>query len=195
MDQVLALLGFAFVSTVTPGPNNLLLWGSGTRFGFRRTWPHVVGTGVGVGLVGLAVAAGIGALLTAAPGLQLALKVAGSIYLLYLAVRIARSAATHGSEVDRPFGLWQAAAFQLLNPKVWIFALGAMTTFRPTELPVLTGSVLVAAVMVVAALAASAAWAGAGGLLSRIVADPPLHRAVALAMAALLVATVATVWL
>ncbi len=62
-----ALVGFSFVSSVTPGPNNILLWASGAEFGFRRTLPHVIGTALGIGSMALAVAAGLGALIAAVP--------------------------------------------------------------------------------------------------------------------------------
>src|SRR4249919_955395 len=67
--QLVALLGFAFVSSFTPGPNNILLWASGATFGFRRTVPHVLGTAIGLGAMARASAAGIAALLVAVPAL------------------------------------------------------------------------------------------------------------------------------
>ena len=69
MDTVLALVAFSFVSSVTPGPNNVLLWASGAAFGLRRTTPHIVGTAAGIGLMALAAAAGLAALVTTVPGL------------------------------------------------------------------------------------------------------------------------------
>jgi threonine/homoserine/homoserine lactone efflux protein len=78
MDRLVALLGFGFVCTVTPGPNNILLWASGASFGLRRSWPHVMGTALGVGLMAVLVAAGLGVLVTTVPPLAFAMKVAGS---------------------------------------------------------------------------------------------------------------------
>jgi len=77
MNQLLALAAFAFVGSITPGPNNALLLGSGIRFGFRRTAPHVAGTAVGMGVLVFAVAGGIGVVLLSVPGAQLALKLVG----------------------------------------------------------------------------------------------------------------------
>src|SRR5689334_14690345 len=124
MEQLLALVAFSAVSSGTPGPNNLLLWASGAAFGFRQTIPHVVGTAVGIGAMALAVAAGLGALVTAIPELAFAMKVVGSAYLLYLAWQVAGASALRKSTVARPMSLLQAAAFQVINPKAWIFALG-----------------------------------------------------------------------
>jgi len=132
MDALVALVGFSFVSSATPGPNNVLLWASGAEFGLRRTVRHIVGTALGIGAMAIAVAAGLGALVTTIPELELAMKLAGSAYLLYLAYRIAGASALERGDVARPLGLVQAAAFQVINPKAWVFALGPL---RPSDLP------------------------------------------------------------
>jgi threonine/homoserine/homoserine lactone efflux protein len=194
MGELGALIGFAFVSSVTPGPNNILLWASGAEFGFRRTIPHVVGTALGIGSMALAVAAGLGAIITTIPAVGLVLKVVGSVYLLYLAFRIAGARALERSDIARPFGLVQAATFQAINPKAWIFALGAITTFRPPQLPIVAGSLLVAITMMIVVVPTAALWAGGGGLLGTFIAGGRAHRIVSLCLAALLVATVAYVW-
>ena len=195
MNELGALIAFSFVSCVTPGPNNILLWASGAEFGFRRAIPHVVGTAFGIGALALAVAAGLGALITSVPEIAFTMKVAGSAYLLYLAYQIAGARALVRGDVARPLGILQAAAFQVINPKAWIFALGAITTFRPAELPILEGSVLVATTMMIVVIPSAALWAGAGGVLSRYMAGERANRAVNLGLAALLAATVAYVWI
>lgn len=194
MQELAGLLVFAFVSSVTPGPNNVLLWASGTLFGLRATVPHIVGTAVGIGAMALAVATGIGALVAAAPLLGLAMKVGGSIYLLFLAVRIARTDALAVTDVARPLGLLQAAALQVINPKAWVFAIGAVTTFRPGELPFVAGSVLVAGVMALVIIPTAALWAGAGGMLGRFLATQRSRRIVGFVLAAMLIGTIASVW-
>ena len=195
MDTFLALAAFSFVSSVTPGPNNVLLWASGAEFGLQRTVRHIGGTAVGIGLMTLAAGAGLGALVTTVPGLAVAMKVLGSVYLLYLAVRIAGAGGLARSELARPLGLVQSAAFQVVNPKAWIFALGAITTFRPAGFPPLGGSVLVALTMMAVILPTATLWAAAGGAINRLVSSDRRRRVVSLALAALVVATVASVWL
>ena len=194
MEKLLALVGFSIVSSVTPGPNNLLLWASGAEFGFRRTLRHVLGTALGIGAMALAVAAGLGALVTAIPELALVMKIAGSAYLVYLAWQIAGASALARGSIARPMGIGQAAAFQVINPKAWIFALGAITTFRPPELPVVAGSVAVAVTMMVVIVPTAAVWAAGGGILGQLLTSERSHRITSLVLAVLLVATVAYVW-
>ena len=194
MNELFALLGFAFVSSVTPGPNNVMLWASGATFGVRRTTRHVVGTALGIGAMALAVAAGLGTLITTVPMLGTAMKVAGSAYLLYLAWQIARSGALQAATVSRPLGVVEAASFQLVNPKAWVFALGAITTFRPAGLPIATGSLLVAAAMMLVIVPTAELWAAGGGALNGLLSGARTHRFVSLALAGIVAATVVWVW-
>jgi threonine/homoserine/homoserine lactone efflux protein len=195
MGGSLALVGFAFVITVSPGPNNVLLWASGASFGFVRTIPHILGTSIGVGILGLAVAGGLGVVVTAFPALALGMRIVGSIYLLYLAWRIAHSGALQEGSAARPLRLLEAAAFQLPNPKVWIFALSAITTFRPTELPIAASSLLVVATMMFVAIPTAAIWAAGGGALSPFVADERRRRRASLVLGGLVAVTVISVWI
>jgi len=194
VTEILALIGFAFVSSVTPGPNNVMLWASGATFGVRRTAPHVLGTAIGIGAMAVAVAFGLGAVIAAVPALGFAMKVAGSAYLLYLAVQIARSGGLTATSVSRPLGVVEAASFQLINPKAWVFALGAMTTFRPAGLPVATGGLLVAATMMLVIVPTAALWAAGGGALNRMIASDRTRRVVSLVLAGVVAATVVWVW-
>lgn len=195
MDEVLALVGFSFLSAVTPGPNNVLLWASGARFGLRRTLPHVLGTALGLGGMALAAAAGLAGVVAASPGLALAMKGAGSAYLLYLAWVIARSGMPAAGATARPLGLVAAAAFQALNPKAWVFALGAVTTFAPSALPLASAGVVVATTMMVVIIPSALMWAVAGGVLAGLMERDPWRTVVPPVLGLLLVATVATVWL
>jgi threonine/homoserine/homoserine lactone efflux protein len=194
MEHLVALVGFSFVSSVTPGPNNLLLWASGATFGLRRTIPHVIGTAAGIGSMALTVAAGLGVLIATVPVLGTTMRLAGSAYLLYLAWQIAGARALERAATARPMSLLQAAAFQVINPKAWIFALGAVTTFRPPDSPIILGSVLVAVTMMLVVVPTAALWAGAGGTLGRFVTGDRGGRALSLALAVLLAATVVLVW-
>jgi threonine/homoserine/homoserine lactone efflux protein len=195
MDTLLGLVGFVFVVSITPGPNNALLWASGLRFGFRRTTRHVAGTAVGMAVLVLAMAAGIGVLLTEVPGAELALKVVGSAYLLYLAVRIATSHGGDRTVAARPLGVLHAAAFQFANPKAWLFGLTAVGTFLPRQFAPVPAALAVAATSAVIILGTAAVWAAGGAALNRLVERGPAQRAVSLALALVLAASVALIWI
>jgi len=143
----------------------------------------------------LGVAAGLGVVVTSAPAIAFAMKIGGSLYLLYLAYQIAGANALERRDVARPLGLLQAAAFQVINPKAWIFALGAITTFRPNDTPILLGGALVAGTMMVVIVASAAVWAAGGDVLNRLLAGERPRRIVSLLLAAVVIATVASVWI
>ena len=142
----------------------------------------------------LAAAAGIGALITSVPEIGFAMKLGGSAYLLYLGYQIAGARALERGDLARPLGMVQAAAFQAISPKAWIFAIGAITTFRPPSLPVVVGSLPVASTMMIVVIPTAGLWAVGGGLLSRFLADKRANRAVSLLLASLRAATVVYVW-
>ena len=140
LDTLLALIAFAFVTSVTPGPNNFMLLASGVNFGLVRTMPHMLGIGTGFCSLLLGVGLGLGALLVAFPVLETVLKVAGGSYLLYLAWRIAMSRSMGKGEADaaRPMRFLEAAAFQWVNPKAWVMAISAMALYTNADRPVLS---------------------------------------------------------
>jgi threonine/homoserine/homoserine lactone efflux protein len=154
----------------------------------------VAGTAIGMGLLLLGMAAGVGALLTAVPGADLALKLTGSAYLLVLAWRIARSQGGERTTVARPLGLLAGAAFQLANPKAWLFTLAAVGTFQPADLPPAVAALTVAGLCAVVVLATAAVWAAGGAALNRVVDDPRARRAVNAALGLVLAASVAFIW-
>jgi threonine/homoserine/homoserine lactone efflux protein len=195
VNELLAFVGFAVVGTVSPGPNNAVLWASGMRFGFRRTLPHVLGTAVGMAVLVLGVAAGIGALLDAVPAAEVVLKVIGSAYLLWVAVLVLGSGGIGRAEVSEPFSLRRGATFQWVNPKAWVFSIAAVGTFLPPDLPRLAGAALLTAILVVIVVGSSSVWAAGGAALGRIVDDEGKRRVVSVVLAVLLVASVALLWI
>src|SRR3954468_20974623 len=121
LEKIIPLFLYAFVTSITPGPNNFMLLASGVNFGFWRTVPHMLGISVGFASLLIGVGCGLGAMLVAFPALHTSLKIAGGAYLLYLSWRIAssRSLATDGEAGARPMTLIESAAFQWINPKAW----------------------------------------------------------------------------
>jgi threonine/homoserine/homoserine lactone efflux protein len=189
IEIFLALIVFAFVSSITPGPNNFMLLASGVNFGFRRTVPHMVGIAVGFASLLLAVGLGLGALLIAFPELHLALKIAGGGYLLYLAWKIgmSRSMADPRSE-GRPMTVLQAAAFQWVNPKAWVLALTAMSVYTSPQNPFASVMIVVVAFTLVNFPSVSS-WALFGVMLRGFLADPVRLKWFNITMAVLLVLT------
>jgi threonine/homoserine/homoserine lactone efflux protein len=189
-DTLVALLVYAFVTSITPGPNNLMLLSSGVNFGFARSVPHMLGIGIGFVVLLLAVGFGLGAILTAFPALHTALKIAGAAYLLYLAWKIAmaRSVTRDGEQNARPLTFLDAAAFQWVNPKAWVMAITAMAVYTVPESPFLS-VLLIALAFGVVNLPSVSVWAGFGTALRGFLSDPVRLKWFNIAMGMLLAAT------
>lgn len=188
LDQFLGLLGFAFVTSVTPGPNNLMLIASGANFGLRRSLPHMAGISLGQAFMALLVGLGLGAVLQALPQAQLAMKVAAVGYMLWLAWKMANASAPGQKTAGgRPMSFWQAAAFQWVNPKAWAMSVGAMAAYAADGG---AGRVaLVAGLFVLINFPSISLWAWAGQAMSAFLQVPRRLRLFNWIMAALLVAS------
>jgi threonine/homoserine/homoserine lactone efflux protein len=130
LDQLFAVVLFCFVTSFSPGPNNLMLMSSGVNFGVRASIPHLLGINIGFPLMLCAIGFGFGVVLTRHPLIYTLIKYCGAIYLLYLAWKISQSAAPGSAESKpKPFTFLQAALFQWVNPKAWVIAVGAIATY------------------------------------------------------------------
>ena len=191
VDTAAALVSFAFATSITPGPNNIMLTASGVNFGFVRTIPHMFGIGAGFMALLVAVGLGIGAVFAAAPELQTLLKVVGAAYILWLAWRVA-NAGNVGDDPDqrsRPMTFWEAAAFQWVNPKAWVMAIGAMSVYvRPDHAA--ADIIMVTLVFGLVNVPSVGTWAAFGHALRNALRDPAKVRIFNVAMALLLVASV-----
>lgn len=187
-DLITALAAFAFVSSITPGPNNLMLMASGANFGFRRTIPHMLGVGLGFVFMVLLVGAGLVQVFDAYPISHTILKVGSVAYLLYLAWKIATAAPIkNGATKGSPMTFLQAAAFQWVNPKAWTMALTAVTVYTPET--TLWAISIVAIVFGAINLPSVSSWTLLGQQMARVLTNPARLLAFNWTMAALLVAS------
>ncbi|MBV2128404.1 LysE family translocator [Arsukibacterium indicum] len=130
MDLFLAVLFFAFSTTITPGPNNVMIMSSGVNYGFRQSVPHWLGICFGFPLMVLLVGLGFGVVFDRYPHLHQLIKILGTLYLIWLAWRIASARPeTIATGKSKPFSFLQAALFQWVNGKAWVMASGAVAAF------------------------------------------------------------------
>ncbi|MET0126783.1 LysE family translocator [Pseudomonas caspiana] len=188
LDLLLAFALFAFVTSVTPGPNNMMLLASGVNFGFNRTVPHMLGICCGFFSLVLAVGLGLGAAFQAYPLLYTVLRYVGAAYLLYLAWKIATSgpASDATGQEGKPQTFIQAALFQWVNPKAWVMAVGAISTYTPLQ-GYFTNVVIISAVFALINLPTVSIWTAFGSLLRNALRDPFWLRVFNWGMAVLLV--------
>lgn len=185
-----ALLVFVLVTLFTPGPNNAMLMATGLNFGFRRGQPHLWGVALGFGAMVLAVGLGLGTAFEAFPAIYTGVKYAGAAYLLYLAWQIGTAGEIEesGEKRGRPISFLEAAAFQWLNPKGWVMAVGAVSAYAAVaRFP--ANMILIAGLFAGFGILSSATWLGFGTGLKRLLTSPRAVRAVNIVMALLLAAS------
>ena len=188
VELLYALALFAFVSSITPGPNNLMLMASGANYGFRRTLPHMLGVLVGFVFMLILVGAGLIQLFDAWPPSYDVMRVLSVVYLLWLAWKTATAAGlSNATEGGRPITFWQAAAFQWVNPKAWAMAVTAMTAYAPDRS--ISAVVVVAALFGLINLPSISSWTLLGQQMARFLTSQRRRVAFNVTMAVLLVAS------
>ncbi|RJG01682.1 LysE family translocator [Noviherbaspirillum sedimenti] len=194
MEALLSMVLFAFVSSITPGPNNIMLTSSGILFGFGRTVPHMFGVTAGFGAMLLLCGTGVGGLVLAMPAIYLALKAAGSAYLLHLAWQLRRMRFCDSVHAPpRPLSFGGAAGFQFVNPKAWVMAVGGVAAFLPQTAP--GGIGMLCLVFCVVNFCCISVWAGAGAALRRQLARPAWQKTCGAVMALLTVYAAFSLWM
>jgi len=190
IEWLLAVAAFCVVTCFTPGPNNTMLMASGLNYGFGRTLPHMLGVALGFTGMVLAVAFGIAKVFEWVPALYVALKVVSVVYLLWLAWQIATAdpRPKSGEAGGRPLTFVEAAAFQWVNPKAWIMAVGASAAYIVASAPI-ASVIAIATMFLVVGLGSSATWVVGGSALRRLIGNPTAIRVVNIALALLLVAS------
>ncbi len=184
--NLLAFVLFAVAASATPGPNNALLAASGAANGVRRTMPMAVGIAAGFGTMVALVGLGLAGPLAANPALHAALRWVGGAWMLWLALGIARSAVATQAEPKPPMSFLAGALFQWVNPKAWVLAVAATTTYTSLTEPMVPQVLVLAGVFALVGLPTSLLWSLIGAGAARVLQTPRQLRAFNLAMAALL---------
>ena len=187
IELLTALCAFAFVSSVTPGPNNLMLMTSGANFGIWRTIPHLLGVVFGFVLMIILVGTGLVGIFEAHPVSHDILRIGSIVYLSYLALKIATAKSPSARSVGKPINSLQAALFQWVNPKAWAMALTAVTVYAPSH--GFAAVVLIALVCGVVNMPSVFVWVLLGSKMQRLLDSGPRLRAFNYCMALLLLAT------
>ncbi len=194
-EMFVALVGFAFAMSISPGPGNFILLAAGVNFGFVRSLPIVLGISVGFLSMVLAIGLGLGPVLHSHPFVYAGLKLLCAAYVFRLALKIARSSPSGGPSAEkpeRPISFVQACFLQLVNPKAWAVAL-IVTVSYTTPADYLPSLLAMIAVFAVVNLPAISVWALFGVGLRQVLNDPAKVRVFNIVMALLLVGSMVPV--
>lgn len=188
------LLGFALITCGTPGPNNMLLTAAGANLGFRKSLPLLFSVVTGLNLIILATALGLGVLITSQPELASMLKAAGSLYLLWLAAKLARTGVPGERSVSEMPRWHQAALAQLLNPKGWFMALSAVSGFTLPTPAYWPSALSMLAVFWIMGILTGALWIVFGSGVRRLLRTPKAWKYFNLSMGILTAGCIIMIW-
>ncbi len=196
-ELIAPVLSFAVSTTITPGPNNVMVTASGANFGYRRTLRHILGISLGFPVMVIAIGLGLGGLFHASPEVHIILKSLGCAYILWMAWKIATAdgMGVSGARPGRPFTFLQAAGFQWVNPKAWVMAVGAITAYTSTSGFFFLEVGLISLIFLVVCLPCVSIWALFGVVIGRMLTQKRLLKIFNLMMALLLVASLIPVFL
>ncbi|MFG6412893.1 LysE family translocator [Roseateles sp. DC23W] len=183
MNELLPLLTYCALMSGTPGPNNMMLVASGAHHGYRRTLPAILGINAGGAVQTFVTCLGLGVLFTRWPLLHAALKLAGTVYMLVLAWKLAGA----GAAQDRPperLRFAEAALFQAVNPKSWLKAVTLASVFMPPSLGLVQGALVVSGVGALIGFPCVSMWALFGSWIGRFLKSSGRRRVFNAIMAA-----------
>jgi threonine/homoserine/homoserine lactone efflux protein len=192
-----SLIGFAFVASITPGPNNLLLMSSGALFGWRSTLPHLGGILLGFAVVMTSAVFGLGTLVDQWPWLLAVVRILGASWLAWMSLRYFKAAIRDANTearmdaapISRPFRFFEAVLFQWINPKAIITALSSAGAYIAIAELAWQRAFIIAAVFFFTGLVACSTWMIAGDALNRYMSTGKSAPWVNAAMALLILGT------
>jgi len=185
VTQLLPMMMYCFVMSITPGPNNLMLTASGANFGYRLTLPQVLGCVLGNIALTMIACNGLGQLFVAWPPAQAILRTGGAAYLLWLSWKLAQSR-IGDAQALRPLTFLEGVLFQAFNPKSWIRAITLASAFMPAGADPLAAGLTISLIGGAIGFPCISMWALFGVAMRGVLADARRQRVFNLAMAAAL---------
>ncbi|MEM7173629.1 MAG: LysE family translocator [Pseudomonadota bacterium] len=177
LQTTVALVIFLFPLAYSPGPGNMFFAAKGARFGFRATWPANFGYHVATWFITFAIGLGFIAALDNFPGVYTALKIAGSIYVLWIAWKLFRAGVLHGDETARPATFFDGVVLLILNPKAYVIIALMFTQFLdPSAYGTSAAVILISTVFTINNLVAFSIWALVGDKIAGLFRTPESAR-------------------
>jgi cysteine/O-acetylserine efflux protein len=184
-----AMLTFVFVTTFTPGPNNITSSSMGILYGYRKTVNYLLG--IALGFFGIMLLSGIVSrtLYAIFPSLEIAMRLIGAAYILWLAYKTLKSSYQFSADDSPVLGFTNGLLLQLLNPKVWVYGLTLYTTFLATITNQVLLLIISAVFLAAVAFCATSSWAISGAAIRRLLRNPKFQKAINIGLALLLIYT------
>ena len=189
IEFLLTLITFYFVMYVTPGPNNSMVLASSLKFGFKKSIPVILGITIGHIIQLIIVCLGFGVIFKTYPEIQFVLKILCAAYMLYLSFKIIGSFSEVAASKLKPVRFYEAALFQIINPKAWTISSMAASGFISTEINLFSSILVIASVALLVCPVSISPWAAFGAAIRKFVKDRKVKIIIEFLLATLLVLT------
>jgi len=193
--NLVGYLFFALITSITPGPNNFLLFSYGKAYGLRSSGKILFGICCGFMIMLFLAGYGIASIISASPSIGLALKVIASAWFIFLAFVLTRLN-TNVKETDHyNIGFTQAFFMQFVNPKGWIMAINGAAAFLPTYSSIHLNVFIFSSIFALIGIPSMICWVLLGDYISKVLKTERSNRILAYTLFVLMLASVATIWL
>ncbi|NNE23346.1 MAG: LysE family translocator, partial [Rhizobiales bacterium] len=194
MQTTIALILFLFPLAYSPGPGNMFFAANGARFGFRAVIPANIGYHVATWIVTAAIGFGFIAAIDRFPELFLVLKIAGSLYVLWIAWKLFRAGTLQGEESPKPVTFTDGVILLILNPKAYVIIALMFTQFlNQSNMSTFTAVMLITTVFTLNNLIAFSIWALIGDTIAGYFRTPGSARNLNMMFGAILAAV--AIWM
>ena len=193
--ELLSLSLFMLGTSCSPGPNNIVASYSGFNFGVINTFPHMLGVIFGFTTVVCVLNFGLINIFKIYPLIQEILKISGSIFLVYLAYKIAFSKNVKENKKENPVKFIETFFFQFLNPKGVIVAIIIVSTYVESGNNFINYSFWVILVSFLCALISITFWTFVGKFFRRFATNEKFIKVFNYVMSSLLLACIVTFYL
>ena len=193
--EILSICLFWFVTAFTPGPNNVVASYSGFNFGFNKTIPHILGVTLGFTSLVIFLSIGLVNVFKLFPVIQVAIKYLGTLFLIYLAYKIAFSKGSKKTKKENPVKFIETFIFQYLNPKgvsVTIIVVSNYVELGDNYISYATQIILLAFIF---ALTSITLWTFIGKFLRKFATNDKFIKYFNYVMSALLLLSIATFYM
>ena len=193
--EILSLSLFMFVTSCSPGPNNILASYSGFNFGLLKTIPHMLGVILGFTTMVIVVNFGLINIFKSFPIMHQILKISGTIFLIYLAYKISFSKNSIENSSQSPVKFMETFFFQFLNPKGVIVGIIAVSTYVEIGENYINYSIWLIGIAFIFACISIIFWTLIGKFLRKFVTSIKFIKRFNYIMSFLLISCIATFYL
>jgi threonine/homoserine/homoserine lactone efflux protein len=186
---------FALITSITPGPNNFMLFVHGKAYGLKNSIPIMLGIFLGFSAMLYITGYGMASFLSLNSGLGLVLKIIASGWLLYLAYILSKISSVIDTNGNVNIGFVQAFFMQFVNPKAWIMAINSAVAFLPKFENIHLNVFVFTVIFGLIGIPCMVTWVLVGDYISKMLKSEWSNKILGYTLFLLMIISIITIWL